>query len=120
MLVFVDGAGDTGFKFENNSSGPVQRVVAAGTLALFAPHPLRKKHRMDTSQIAEHMEVVGADGKHVGIVDHLDGDRLKLTHHDSQAEGKHHFLPLTAVASVSEFVTLTMSAADAEAQWVAE
>ncbi len=75
---------------------------------------------MDTSQIKEHMEVVGSDGKHVGIVDHLDGDRLKLTHHDSQASGKHHFLPLTAVASVAEFVTLTMSASEAESQWVAE
>jgi len=66
------------------------------------------------------MEVVGSDSKHVGIVDHLDGDRLKLTHHDSQAEGKHHFLPLAAVASVGEFVTLNITCAEAEAQWVAE
>lgn len=75
---------------------------------------------MNTDNIKEHMEVVGSDSKHVGIVDHLDGDRLKLTHHDSQADGKHHFLPLTAIASVAEFVTLTMTAAEAEAQWVAE
>ena len=66
------------------------------------------------------MEVVGSDGEHVGIVDHLDGDRLKLTHHDSQADGKHHFLPLTAIASVGEFVTLSMSASEAKAQWEAE
>ena len=79
-----------------------------------------RKTLMDTSQIKEHMEVVGSDGKHVGIVDHLDGDNLKLTHHDSQAGGKHHFLPLTAIASVGEFVTLSMTAADAESQWVAE
>ena len=39
------------------------------------------------AQIKEHMEVVGTDSKHVGIVDHLDGDRIKLTHHDSQAGG---------------------------------
>ena len=75
---------------------------------------------MDTSQIKEHMEVVGSDGEHIGIVDHLDGDRIKLTHHDSQADGKHHFLPLTSIASVGEFVTLSMSAADAKAQWQAE
>lgn len=75
---------------------------------------------MDTSQIKEHMEIVGSDGQHVGIVDHLDGDKIKLTHHDSQADGKHHFLPLTAIASVSEFVTLSMTAADAKAQWEAE
>ncbi len=75
---------------------------------------------MDTSQIKEHMEVVGSDGEHVGIVDHIDGDRLKLVHHDSKANGKHHYLPLSAVASVTEFVTLTMTAADAMQQWAAE
>ncbi|HEX8464220.1 MAG TPA: DUF2171 domain-containing protein [Abditibacterium sp.] len=72
---------------------------------------------MDTSQIQEHMEVVGSDGAHVGIVDHLDGERIKLTRHDSNADGKHHFLPLSSVASVGEFVTLSMSASDAMAQW---
>ena len=72
---------------------------------------------MDAEQIKEHMEVVGSDGEHVGIVDRLEGERLKLTHHDSQAEGKHHFLPVSAVASVDEFVTLSMTAAEAEMQW---
>lgn len=75
---------------------------------------------MDISQIKEHMEVVGTDDEHVGIVDHIDGDRLKLTHHDSQADGKHHFLPLSAIMSVGEFVMLNMTAAEAKSQWVAE
>ena len=79
---------------------------------------------MDVSEaqslIKEHMEVVGADSKHVGIVDHLDGDRLKLTHHDSQAGGTHHFLPLSAVMSVGEFVMLNLTAAEALSQWAAE
>jgi len=75
---------------------------------------------LNPSDIKEHMEVIGSDNEHVGIVDHLDGDRIKLTHHDSQADGKHHFLPLTAIASVGEFVTLTMTKAEAESQWIAE
>lgn len=75
---------------------------------------------MNLSDIKEHMEVVGSDSKHIGIVDHLDGDRLKLTHHDSQAQGKHHFLPLTAIASISEFVTLNLTADEATAQWAEE
>ena len=35
----------------------------------------------DHSNIKEHMKVVGADGVHVGTVDHLDdtGERIKLT-----------------------------------------
>lgn len=75
---------------------------------------------MDTTQIKEHMEIVGSDGEHVGIVDHLDGERIKLTHHDSKADGHHHFLPVSAIASVGEFVTLSMSASDAKAQWQTE
>jgi len=75
---------------------------------------------MNPSDIKEHMEVVGTDSKHVGIVDHLDGDRIKLTHHDSNANGQHHFLPLSAVMSVGEFVTLSMTADEAMAQWQAE
>lgn len=64
----------------------------------------KQETQMNPTGTKEHMEVVGTDGKHVGIVDHLDGDRLKLTHHDLQAGGKHHFLPLSA----------------AEAQWAEE
>ena len=75
---------------------------------------------MNPSDIKEHMEVVGTDSKHVGIVDHLDGDRIKLTHHDSNANGQHHSLPLSAVMSVGEFVTLSMTADEAMAQWQAE
>ena len=75
---------------------------------------------MDTAQIKEHMEVVGSDGEHVGIVDHIEGDRIKLTHHDSKASGQHHYLPLSAVTSVTEFVILTMTAADAMRQWDCE
>ena len=29
----------------------------------------------DTSKIREHMEVIGADGVHVGTVDGIEGDR---------------------------------------------
>ena len=76
---------------------------------------------MNPADIKEHMEVVGSDGEHVGIVDHLDdAGRIKLTHHDSQAMGKHHFLPITAIVSVGEFVTLSMTAAAAKEAWEEE
>ena len=55
------------------------------------------------SDIREHMEVVGADGVHVGRVDHLDGERVKLARKDpehGQHDEHHHYLPLSAVASV--------------------
>ncbi|MDO9709551.1 DUF2171 domain-containing protein [Paracraurococcus lichenis] len=50
--------------------------------------------------IREHMEVVGADGGHVGTVDKVDGDRIKLTRTDRGAGGQHHWLPLSMAADI--------------------
>ncbi|MBP0491969.1 DUF2171 domain-containing protein [Pararoseomonas indoligenes] len=54
---------------------------------------------VDAMQIKEHMEVVGSCGNHVGTVDHVEGNRIKLTKNDS-SDGKHHYLPISAIASV--------------------
>jgi len=57
----------------------------------------------DLSSIQEHMEVIGADGVHVGTVDHVDGDRIKLTKADSgegSHQGHHHYIPGGLVAGV--------------------
>ncbi len=35
------------------------------------------------NQIKENMEVIGADGVHVGTVDRIEGDRIKLKKSDS-------------------------------------
>lgn len=57
----------------------------------------------DTSRIREHMEVIGADGAHVGTVDRVEGDRIKLTKADSgmgSHKGHHHYVPASLVAEV--------------------
>ena len=57
----------------------------------------------DFSTIQEHMEVIGADGVHVGTVDKVEGDRIKLTKADSGAgshEGHHHFISRGLFADV--------------------
>jgi hypothetical protein len=74
----------------------------------------------DASQIREHMEVIGADGVHVGTVDRVEGGRIKLTKKDSgaeiegasgQHEGHHHFISLGLVAEVEgEQVRLSANA----------
>ncbi|WIJ25007.1 DUF2171 domain-containing protein [Devosia sp. RR2S18] len=59
----------------------------------------------DLSAIREHMDVYGADGAHVGTVDHVEGDRIKLTKADSgmgQHKGHHHFIPGNLVAEVED------------------
>jgi len=58
---------------------------------------------VDATQIKEHAEVIGADGVHVGTVDHVDGDRIKLTKKDSgqgEHEGHHHYISLGLVADI--------------------
>lgn len=53
--------------------------------------------------IREHMEVIGADGVHLGTVDRIEGDRIKLTKADSgegRHEGHHHFISRGLIADV--------------------
>jgi hypothetical protein len=52
--------------------------------------------------IREHMEVIGADGVHIGTVDRVEDNRIKLTRPDSGLghEGHHHYIPRGLVAEV--------------------
>nr|WP_315457229.1 DUF2171 domain-containing protein [uncultured Sphingorhabdus sp.] len=66
----------------------------------------------DLSMIQEHAEVIGADGVHVGTVDGVEGNRIKLTKADSgmgSHEGHHHYIDGGLVASV-ENGTVRLSA----------
>lgn len=77
----------------------------------------------DTSQIREHMEVIGADGVHVGTVDGIEGGRIKLTKKDSGAQiegaegqhsGHHHYISAGLIAGVEgDQVRLSATAANA-------
>jgi len=52
--------------------------------------------------IREHMEVIGADGVHLGTVDRVEDNRIKLIRADSGEghEQHHHFIPKGLVAEV--------------------
>ena len=52
---------------------------------------------INSSEISEHMDVLGSDGQHVGTVDKL---CLKLTKNDPAAQGQHHIINLELVASI--------------------
>lgn len=53
-------------------------------------------------QIREHMEVLGADGVHLGTVDKVEGDRIKLVKADSGVahQDHHHYVAGGLVAAV--------------------
>ena len=74
----------------------------------------------DASQIREHMEVVGSDGGHVGTVDHLEGQRIKLAKNDPDSGGEHHYIHLDWVGGVDERVRLNRTTAEAKDEWGVE
>ncbi len=75
----------------------------------------------DASQIREHMEVLGPDGGHVGTVDKVEGQRIKLTRNDPAAQGQHRYIHLDMVAAVEGgAVRLTRTAAQAKDEWGVE
>jgi hypothetical protein len=45
---------------------------------------------VDLTQISEHMEIIGADGVHIGTVDKVEGGRIKLIKADSGSHSDHH------------------------------
>ena len=67
------------------------------------------------NEIREHMEVIGADGVHIGTVDRVEGKRIKLTKKDSGEgahKGHHHYIDRGLVAGVEgDKVRLSANAA---------
>lgn len=54
------------------------------------------------ANVKENMDVIGADGVHVGTVDRVEGNRIKLKKSDSfgKHEGHHHYIEMGFVAGV--------------------
>ncbi len=57
---------------------------------------------ISASEIREHMKVVGSDGGHVGTVDRIEGNRVKLTKNDPSAKGEHHYIELSQIDAVKD------------------
>jgi hypothetical protein len=72
---------------------------------------------MNAAAIQEHMEVVACNGIHVGIVDRVEGDSIKLTRSDPDANDRHHSIPLAWVGSVGLTVRLNKTWEEAQWEW---
>lgn len=76
---------------------------------------------MHVEDIREGLEVVGADRVHVGTVDGLVGQLLKLKKSDPASGGTHHYLDIGLVASIdANAITLLVPAAEAKERWSEE
>lgn len=75
---------------------------------------------VDHAQVKEHAPVVSSDGKHVGTVDHVEGEQIKLTRNDEAAGGQHHIIPFAWVGAVEgDEVILTKTFNEALRDWQA-
>jgi hypothetical protein len=74
----------------------------------------------DLSQVREHMEIVGADGVHVGTVDKVEGNRIKLTRPDSGSHKSHHHYISAGLVAAVDGGTVRLSANGANAALLEE
>jgi len=69
----------------------------------------------DLSVIREHMDIIGADGVHVGTVDKVEGDRIKMVKADSGSHGSHHHFIAGGLVAAVEGNQVRLSAEGAAA-----
>jgi hypothetical protein len=74
----------------------------------------------DLSKVTEHMEVIGADGAHIGTVDKVEGNRIKLTKADSGSHADHHHYIAGGLVAGVEGNQVRLSANGAEAALLEE
>lgn len=65
----------------------------------------------DLTEITEHMEIIGADGVHIGTVDKVEGDRIKMTRADSGSHSDHHHYISGGLVAAVEGGQVRLSAA---------
>ena len=70
---------------------------------------------MSNNRVKKHMEVIGADGVHIGTVDRVENGKIRLMKSDSgegHHKGHYHFIDLALVADVEgQKVRLSANAA---------
>jgi hypothetical protein len=66
--------------------------------------------------VREHMDVIASCGTKIGVVDHVEGNTIKLTRNDSP-DGQHHFLPASMIERVDDKVHLNKNSEEAVRAW---
>ncbi len=66
--------------------------------------------------VKERMDVIASCGSKIGVVDHVEGNSIKLTKKDSN-DGQHHFIPLEWIERVDSHVHLKKNSTEATRQW---
>jgi hypothetical protein len=69
---------------------------------------------IEAKAIKPNTPVVCSEGGQFAVVDHLDGESIKLKKDDS---GKHHYIPLSWVTTVDDAVHVDRPGGEAMKQW---
>ena len=77
---------------------------------------VKDKTGLGSQGVKEHMDVIASCGKKIGVVDHVEGQAIKLTRNDSP-DGQHHFIPMDWVDHVDSHVHLKKNSMETEAGW---
>jgi hypothetical protein len=64
----------------------------------------------DLTAIVERMNIIGADGVHIGTVHRLEGHRIKMVKADSGSHGDHHHFISTGLVAAVENDQVRLSA----------
>ncbi len=73
---------------------------------------------MFVEQIKEGQGVIGSDGGHVGTVDSLSGQLIKMKKNDPESGGAHHYIDLALVVALDDdTIQLIVPAAEAKERW---
>jgi hypothetical protein len=87
-------------------------IATARSLKLAAGPRQLLREEIAMTEIKEHMSIIGKDGVDVGTVDHIEGDRIKLTRKNNPPghEGHHHYIAKDLVGSIEgEVIKLTVN-----------
>jgi hypothetical protein len=75
---------------------------------------------LQDANIREHMDVITSCGCHIGKVDRVEGDKIKLTKSDPGSGGRHHYIPKSWVSLVDNRVHLNKNVEDTKQLWEQE
>jgi hypothetical protein len=73
---------------------------------------------INPSEIRERMKIIGSDGQPVGMVEKVEGNRIKCTKSDPAAQGQYMYIPLDSVSKIEGgSVRLRQTAQEMKQQW---
>ena len=72
--------------------------------------------KRNLSTVRERMEVIASCGTKIGVVDHVEGNAIKLTRNDSP-DGQRHYLPASMIERVDDQVHLNKNSEEARKAW---